>query len=317
MVLSCHLLKINFFGVMMLANQLFVEKYRPVELDDYICDEETKQMIQTFIDEPFGMPHLLCVSSPGTGKTTLAKLIIKNTEADFIYLNASDERGINMVRDKIKEFASTRGFNSNAPKIVHLDEADGLTNDAQNVLRNIMEEYSSNCRFILTANNYNKIIEPIRSRCKEIVFVNPPKDVIVKRIANIRSAESIDISDEIVNKIVEAYYPDIRSMVKTLDSYKKFGVLDLETQNDITNQIYELVKQKKVTKAREVWISKKIRYDSMLKMLYAKVWDDETIDKVKKKNIIYAIADSDFAMTMGAEPEIQFASCIFKIVEIL
>ena len=301
----------------MLTNQLFVEKYRPTKVDDYICDDEMKKMIQSFIDKPFDMPHLLCVSSPGTGKTTLAKLIVKNTGADYLYLNASDERGIGVIRDKVKEFVSTRGFNSDSPKIVHLDEADGLTNDAQNVLRNLMEEYSFNCRFILTANNYNKIIEPIRSRCEELIFTNPPKEVIVERIVNISRGEEIEISDKDINKIVDVFYPDIRSMVKTLDSYAKFGVLDLETQGSIAKEIYKLIKQKKITKAREYWLGKKINYDSALKSIYTEIWEDETIEKGKKKNIVYAIADSDFAMTMGAEPEIQFTSCIFKIMEAL
>ena len=299
----------------MITDFLLTEKYRPVSVDDFICDEGTKNTILGILKDPSALPHLLMASSvPGTGKTSLAKLIVKNLNADCLYLNASDERGIDVVRGKIMEFAKTVSFNPDSPKIVHLDEADGLTRDAQQILRNVMEEYAFNCRFILTCNNYNKIIEPIRSRCKELQFTNPPKDIIAKRLLQICEVENIKLDKKTINKIIEAYYPDIRSMVKTLDSYLRFGVLDLETQNDVANQVYELIKQKKLTAARQLWLSKHVDYSSILKLIYRKIWDDTDIQKQSIEKLVEEIAEANFRMVYGADQEIQFARCMFRIM---
>lgn len=299
---------------MIIENNLFVEKYRPKTFEEFIGGEEVEGL-KKIRDEPFSLPHLLLVSkSPGTGKTSLAKLIVRELKADFLYLNASDERGIDVVRYKIKEFAMTVSINRNAPKIVHLDEADGLTREAQDILRNLIEEYSQNCRFILTANNLNKIIEPLRSRCLVIQLTKPPKSKIFERLNYICEKENIELDDETLKKIVNAYYPDIRSMIKTLDEYKKFGTLNIEDSASIVKEIYKFIKERKFTTARKLWISKQIDYSSTLKQIYEMILEDEEIEKRKKKAAVYEIAEASYRMAVGADAEITFARCVFGLI---
>ncbi len=299
---------------MIIENNLFIEKYRPKSFEEFVGGEEIEGL-KKIRNEPFSLPHLLLVSkTPGTGKTSLAKIIIRELKADHLYLNASDERGIDVVRYKIKEFVMTVSMNRNAPKIVHLDEADGLTREAQDILRNLIEEYSANCRFILTANNLNKITEPLRSRCLVIQLTKPPKSKIYERLSYICKKENIEIDEEMLRKIVDAYYPDIRSMIKTLDEYKKFGTLNIEDTALVVKEIYKLIKAKKFTAARKLWLSKQIDYQTALKQLYEMIIEDEEIEKKKKKAAVYEIAEASYRMAVGADAEITFARCIFGLI---
>jgi len=261
-----------------IEKNLLTEKYRPKRFEEFIGGKEILGL-KKVRDSPFSLPNLLLVSkSPGTGKTSLAKLIIRETGADYLYLNASDERGIDTIRYKVKEFAVTRSFNHNSPKIVHLDEADGLTKDAQEILRNLIEEASNNCRFIFTANNLNRIIDPLRSRCFVIQLTNPPVEGIRERLEYICEKEGIEIDDKKLDKLIEIYYPDIRSMIKGLDELSKFGTLNIEDSRNTVREIYELVKQRKFTKARKLWLSKQIDYPSALKYLSDLIYEDEEVN---------------------------------------
>jgi len=145
-----------------MSNTLWVEKYRPSNLDSYIGNEHLKSKIEVYL-ESGDLPHLLLFGKAGTGKTTLAKLLVKNIECDYLYINASDENNVDTVRTKVKNFASTIGFKD--MKIIILDECDYITPNAQAALRNIMETFSKHCRFILTCNYVERIIDPIQSRC--------------------------------------------------------------------------------------------------------------------------------------------------------
>jgi replication factor C small subunit len=255
--------------------------------------------------------------SPGTGKTTLAKIIARELKADHLYLNASDERGIDVIRFKVKEFACTVSFNKNAPKIVHLDEADGLTKEAQDILRNIMEEFSDNCRFILTANNYNKIVQPLRSRCKEVQLISPPREEIKKRLEFICKEEKLKISSPDMDKLIEAHYPDIRSMINVLDSYLKFGILNIESAENINREIIALLKQKKYSEARKVWLSKQINYNDSVKIIFELLWNDPQIPKSSREPIVYEVAETSYRMAVGADQEITFAKMAFVLMKIL
>jgi replication factor C small subunit len=197
----------------------WTEKYRPKTLNDVILDEEIKEFLREKLKDG-SLPHLLLVGEPGTGKTTLAKVIVNELNADVLELNASKDRGIDVIRNQVANFVKTY---SKKPKIVFFDEADGLTPDAQQSLRNLMETYSKNVRFILTANYPQKIIEPIKDRTFVIKFKRIPKNYFYELANRIIENERIYINeenkDEIIEKLISYSYPSLRSLVDLLQSF--------------------------------------------------------------------------------------------------
>ena len=165
-------------------NSLWVEKYRPIRLEDYVGSDSLVSSMSDYIKQQ-DIPHLLMYGKAGTGKTTAAKLLVKNIECDYLYVNASDENSVDAIRFKIKAFAASAGFND--LKVVILDESDFLTPNAQAALRNLMETYSSTTRFILTCNYVEKIIDPIQSRCQVFHITIPTKTSAAKKVAHILS----------------------------------------------------------------------------------------------------------------------------------
>lgn len=191
-------------------NTLWVEKYRSQNLDTYVGNEGVKAFISKCISTN-DIPHLLLYGKPGTGKTTLAKLITKNIKCDIMYINASDERGIDTIRDKIVDFASVNSFNP--IKIVILDESDYITPQAQAALRNVMETYSAKTRFILTANYAERIIDPLKSRCQAFHIEPPSKGDVAKHIAGLLDKEEVKYELSDVAALIKTYYPDIRKII--------------------------------------------------------------------------------------------------------
>jgi replication factor C small subunit len=194
----------------MTNNTLWVEKYRSQNLDTYVGNEGVKAFISKCITNN-DIPHLLLYGKPGTGKTTLAKLITKNIKCDVMYINASDERGIDTIRDKIVDFASVNSFNP--LKVIILDESDYITAQAQAALRNVMETYSAKTRFILTANYAERIIDPLKSRCQTFHIEPPAKGDVAKHLAWILDQEEIKYELPNIASLVKTYYPDIRKII--------------------------------------------------------------------------------------------------------
>ena len=193
---------------------LWIEKFRSKTLDEYIGNEEVKNRISECLKQN-DIPHFIFSGTAGTGKTTLAKLIVGNLKCDYRYLNASDENGIDTIREKVKGFASSATFHP--LKIVILDEADFLTQPAQAALRNIIEEHSINTRFILTCNYIERLIEPLTSRCEIHILTPPSKGEVAKHVCTkILDVEKVkyDINDVVT--IIKQLYPDIRSIIKVL-----------------------------------------------------------------------------------------------------
>jgi replication factor C small subunit len=222
---------------------LWVERYRPTDIDNYVGNEDIISKVKVYIENG-DIPHLLLYGVAGTGKTTIAKLITHNIDCDVMYINASDERGIDTIRDKIRTFASTMGFSSGG-KIIILDEADYLTRDAQAALRNTMETFSKNTRFILTCNYVEKIIDPIQSRC-QVFAVHPPskKDVAV-RLVDILKEENVEFGMDDVATCVNSGYPDIRRVLNSAQRQIVNGKLTIDSHsalvaNYITKVIDEL-----------------------------------------------------------------------------
>ena len=224
-------------------NSLWVEKYRPTTLDTYIGNDHLKSKVKVYL-ESGDLPHLLLYGKAGTGKTTLAKILVKNIECDYIYINASDENNVETVRTKVKNFASTIGFKDF--KIIILDECDYITPNAQAALRNLMETFSKHCRFILTCNYVERIIDPIQSRCQSFQIVPPSKTEVAQRLNQILEEEEVNFELEELKILINSGYPDIRRIINTAQRNVVNSILTLDKgsviQNDYKLKLLEILK---------------------------------------------------------------------------
>lgn len=263
---------------------LLTEKYRPKVLTDMVG-------LKLNIDLDDSMPHLLLYGSAGTGKTSLSKVIVNTLKCDYIILNSSDERGIDTIREKVKTFASTKSKDSNI-KICILDECDALTNDAQNSLRNLMESYAGNCRFILTCNYINRVIDPLQSRCVKIDFSNIKKEDIINRLEFICVQEKIPYEKIALEKIVDRNGSDIRSCINTIEEMKS-GVLvsNLVNETKLASDIFNLIIKKDFITSRQTLLDAHCDPEQFLKDLYQVILDSKESIDYKKTSICF-IADS-------------------------
>ena len=225
-----------------LKHSLWVEKYRPTSLENYIGNDHLKSKVSVYL-ESGDIPHLLLFGRAGTGKTTLAKLLINNIECDYLYINASDENSVDVVREKVKNFASTLGFKD--MKVIILDECDYITPNAQAALRNLMETFSKNCRFILTCNYVERIIDPIQSRCQSFQIIPPDRKQVAQHLANILGNENIEYDIKDIATIVNSGYPDIRRVINGAQRQVVNGNLVIDentiTQNDYKTKVLEIL----------------------------------------------------------------------------
>ena len=224
-------------------HSLWVEKYRPNTLQTYIGNDHLKSKVSVYLENG-DVPHLLLFGRAGTGKTTLAKLIVSNIDCDYLYINASDENSVDVVREKVKNFASTLGFKD--MKVIILDECDYITPNAQAALRNLMETFSKNCRFILTCNYVERIIDPIQSRCQSFQIVPPDRKQVAQHLANILNNENIEYDVKDIATIVNSGYPDIRRVINGSQRQVVNGKLVIDentiTQNDYKTKVLDILK---------------------------------------------------------------------------
>ena len=208
-----------------IANSLLNEKYRPLSLDTFVGNENLKKTIQKFLDQN-DIVNMLLYGGAGVGKSTLAKLIVHNLDCDSLLINASDERGIETIRDKVQGFASVASFKP--LKVVILDEADFLTIQAQASLRNIIETFSRTTRFIMTCNFVERIIDPLQSRCQVLKIIPPTKKDVAKHLAGILDQESIEFEINDLVPLVNQYYPDLRKCINTIQLSTQDNTLKLD-----------------------------------------------------------------------------------------
>jgi len=222
-------------------NSLWVEKYRPQDLSTFVGNETLKNTIDKFLQQN-DIINMLFYGPAGCGKTTLAKLIVGNLDCDYLSINASDERGIETIRDKVQGFASTASFKP--LKVVILDEADFLTIQAQASLRNIIETFSRTTRFILTCNYVERIIDPLQSRCQVLKIVPPSKTDVAKHVASILEKENAkyDIND--LKSVVNQFYPDLRKILNTLQLSNQDGKITMDKSLLVSNNyMIQVVKE--------------------------------------------------------------------------
>ena len=302
-----------------LTNTLFTEKHRPTVLSDYIGNESLKETIQRYIDQD-DIPHLLFYARAGTGKTTLGKIITNSIDCDVLYINASDENNVETIRTKIKSFVSSVGFKK--WKVVFLDEADYLTSNAQAVLRNMMEQFSKNSRFILTCNYPEKIIDPIQSRCAVFEVYPPSKKDVAVRVVNILKQENIEFDTKDVVTVVNGSYPDIRRVINSTQRQIVDGKLVLTKQSvmeiDYMTKVLEVLKSKsnpkdKFTNIRQIIADSKVRtFDDMYRYLYDNI--DDFAPDGKQAAVILEIAKAMREDMNCVDKEINVMAMFIEII---
>lgn len=300
---------------------LWIEKFRPKNLDEYVGSDVVKQRFGSFIEKG-EIPHLLFHGKAGTGKTTMAKILVNNIDCDDIYINASDERGIDIIRNKIKNFASTVGFSK--WKVVVLDEADYLTPESQAALRNMMETFADRTRFILTCNYPEKVIPAIQSRCQTFKIEPPSMKDIAVRCVQILKDEGISFDPHDLKTIIETNYPDIRKVMGDLQSNVVGDMLELSSDllnsNDLENKIIDTLKSSmskkdKFTTIRQMMLDSGTNdYTNLYSLLYKRV-DEYGTGNVGQ--IILVISDSDSKSIMAVDKEITAMACLIQILDII
>jgi DNA polymerase III delta prime subunit len=302
-------------------NTLWVEKYRPQTLKDYIGNDLLKEKVQSYLDNN-DVPHLLLYGKAGTGKTTLAKIIAQTIECDMMVINASDENNVETVRNKVKNFASGAGFKGF--KIIILDEFDYMTPNAQAILRNLMETFSRHTRFILTCNYHEKIIEPILSRCQTFAVNPPSKKEVAVHVTEILNKEGIRFDIKDVADIISSFYPDIRRVMNTCQLQSSKGELKVDKQTilqaDFKNKIVDLLasgeeKRNAYMQIRQIVGDNKVNdFAELYTALYERL-DDYAAGNTA--NVILELAQGQFRDALVIDKEICFMATIIAIINII
>lgn len=310
-----------------MVNKIWAIKYRPKVIDDYIFqDDAQKDIVNKFIKEQ-SIPNLLLEGHRGTGKTSLA-LILKNalglSDTDLLWLNASDDNSVDTIRYNVKSFASSI---SDGPfKLILLDEADYLSQNAQATLRNLMEneEISGNARFILTCNYVKKILPELRSRCQEFKFKSMDRGLMLEKSAEILQAEKVKISSiELLEEFIDLAYPDFRKLIVLLEQNSVDGKLQSPVNTDVSIawkiEILELLNKGDWERIRNI-VCENVDNDEWIEVyrfLYDHIHEIGKFSDVKKwKQAIITIGDYLYRHDKVADMEINFTACIIKLTEI-
>jgi replication factor C small subunit len=298
---------------------LFVEKYRPSTLDTYICDNQIHEKIQEFITNQ-DIPHLGFFGLQGSGKSTLAKILVNNIDCDFIYLNATENRGMDDIKDKVGSFASTRSFKP--LKIIILDESTHILQASQVLLLNMIETYSLTTRFILTGNYPERLIPPLRSRLQEFKLTPPSKKVVAKHIYNILEQESIEFVIEDLATVVNSSYPDFRKIINSCQKYVVDNKLvipsTLVKNEDVNSKIVDELKKpsnKTFNNIRQIIADNGV---SLFEDIYKHLYDSTNQYAVGcEGQIAIIINEGLYQSNFKLDLEINFMASISKIIEII
>ena len=289
-------------------HSLWIERYRPDTLEGYLGNEEFINSLKQWISDN-NIPNLLLYGPPGVGKTTAAKLVIKNISCDFLYLNCSDENGIDTIRDKVKQFASGATFKP--LKVVILDEADFLTINAQAALRNVIESFSLTTRFIFTCNFVERIIDPLKSRLNTFSLNSPEPKTIAKRLKEVLDTEQIEYNIKDVVEIVKKTYPDIRRALNLIQGLSIGGKLVVKnvTDSNYIEQIITEVKSKKKTAFNNI---RQIIADNNINDFIGVYKELHNAYSTPEATIV--IEEYLFHSTTIPDKEICFMACVSKLL---
>lgn len=310
-------------------NSIWTEKYRPGKLDEVYGQDRIIERLKAYAEQG-NIPHLLFAGPAGTGKTTSALALSKEIYGDdwkhnFFELNASDERGIEVIRKKIKEYARTTTLSAKGFKIIFLDEADSLTSEAQAALRRTMEKYSSNCRFILSCNYSSKIIDPIQSRCAVFRFRYIAKDGVGDWIKHIVEGEELEITEDALNLLVQISEGDLRRVTNLLQiSASTTDKID----EDIVRQSANIAKpgdiKAMITTAMEgdfmesrgklydLFIDYGLSGNDIIRQIHRTIYDIP-MDNDRKMNLVHRIGEAEFRMVQGSNERIQLEALLAHI----
>lgn len=308
-----------------MARDLWSEKYRPDTINGYVFkDAQHKRQVQQWVTEG-GIPHLLLAGLQGTGKTTLAKIILKELEVDdndILEINASIDNGVEFIRDTITSFASMMPFGEY--RYILLDEADYLSHNAQAALRGVMQVYNQSARFILTCNLVSKIIPPVQSRCEKYIFEKLDRTEFTARIAEILISESVELDLDTLDTYVSATYPDMRSCINICQRNTHESKLcppdmdaDSDTVNDYRLEMVAHFKQGNIREARRIICSQvqQDEYEDVYRFFYQNLQFWGTTDDQQNAAII-AIKDGLVNHTLIADPEINLCATLVKLEQI-
>lgn len=305
-----------------IKNSLWVEKYRPQRVKDIIMPSEYHRYFSQMIESKECLNLLLCSNTPGTGKTTLAKALAEDLEADYLYINASSDNGIAVAREQIAEYASAKSFDKRK-KIVILDEADGLTEPFQRALRGYIEQYSANCRFILTCNYISKIIPALQEgrtnffdfNLMKKEYINTLTEKMVSRLAGILKNEKIEYDAVILPKLVESLYPSLRKMISVLQKYAAlYGKIDsgILSFKAVDTELAEYIKAKNITAARNYINSNGFCYTDV----FSFILESYVPNMAKKGQAILILAQYEFQCATTTMPDLQIAAALIEIMNL-
>ena len=303
---------------------LWVEKYRPHKIDECILPDGSKKSFQGFLTQG-EIPNLLLSGPAGVGKTTVARALCDEIGASYLLINGSDEgRSIDTIRNKVKQFATSVSLTSSAAhKVVILDEADNMTYDVQMILREAIEEYHINCRFIFTCNFINKLIDPIKSRCTVVDFTIKPshkeklQEQFFYRIRDILTKESIKYDDKIIAKLIKRYYPDWRRLLNEAQRFSSSGEIDSGILVDIADiNIDDLIRAMKDRNYSTVksWVTQNMDHDPY--MVMRKIYDVlyQHASNASVPNCVLIIAKYQYQIQFVADQEINTLACLTEIM---
>jgi replication factor C small subunit len=298
---------------------LWVQKYSPQKLSDIVLTEENRNFFNQISDST---PHLLLYGNAGTGKTTLAKVLVKDVlKCQYLYINASDENGVDTIRNKVISFSQTSSLDGKK-KVIILDEFCGTTPEAQRILRNVMEEYAGTTRFILTANYIHRIIEPICSRC--LLFnIKPTIEDTTKRCCYILKSENIKVSEDQKIKLIsyiEEKFPDLRRIINDLQKFSINGSLNIISSNETKNvaeQLFEMIlNEPNISNIRRFIIGEEKNfnadYQNLLKEFFNIVYESKLKENIKKA-IMLDIGEHMYRDMFVIDHEINFFCCLINI----
>ena len=301
-----------------MEHTLWVEKFRPDTLENYIGNEHLKTKLTQFIKDQ-DIPHLLFCGTAGTGKTTAAKILVKNIDCDYLFINASDENSVDTIRTKIKNFAATMSFKP--LKIIVLDEADYITPQAQAALRNLMEVFSKNTRFILTCNYVERIIDPLISRSQVFKLTPPSKKEVAVHLMNILEKENVTYDKSVIATIVNGYYPDIRRILNNSQNQTTGGRLQLNVDEVIAGDyklkvldvlMGNLPLKDKINEIRQIVADSNVKdYTELFRLLFDKISD---YAPTKIPQSILAIAEGQYRDSFVIDKEINFVATLYNIL---